>query len=911
MQTAASGETPLSAPSAPRRWIETHYRFGVLVKSRFPVSSSNRQPGWLARLAPWALILAVVAFQAVNNWIWLSRNTVIPGWDRPAHLARSLAYYAALTPLTWQGLFKASVLDPIRPPLFPASATPLYWLFGLSDDVATMVNIIYWLILLASVYGLGAHLGGWRLGIWGVLLTALTPLLYGMSRSFYFEFALAAVVALSLYLLVASRGFERRRASLGFGLTLGLGFLTTRTYPVFVALPVAIAILRSGAIRSLWQRLRGGVRLSLPDLLLALGGGIALAALWYLPNRAQAQDLILGIWLFPAWTVLIAATIYLLLRRPKDPGVNCLSALSLAATVASLWTLPRIEFVRRVLLYGYGVGDTRGRKLDLTSIYTYTYYPRITVNEGLGLVLAALLTMLAVAAIVWLVKKRPPWRTLWQADTGWWVLFLWPVGAYLFLTLSIYKEGRAFTPALPPLALLLAAGLVCLPWRRLGRVLLGLAVAWGLVQFFVVSYSEVNGPARQTQFWSPLLGRAGLFARGDHIELPDAGATDPGYSIQPDVLARIDARRQVMGRDSVRLGVLAHIPQINAGSFLYSILTRYQAIAVTDLAPNYEGGDPLPRLYGYEYLLLTRINQDEDEQTQATIERLLDDPPPLFAEAFVLEATYPLPNGDTASLYRLRYWPDPDLPEAYLSEFSRFLADVARPGDALILAPPGLLAAVSRQGSSRAEIYLLPDPTEVSSRLASISRNHRRLFVLLGENEGTIESWLNRNAYRAQDRWFGNLRLALYGTTALPPPDQPTVMSGAHWGDCIELTGSDLPDQEFRPGDVVPLTLFWRAYQPVADNFKVFVHLLNTEGQLVAQRDSEPVGGQRPTATWQVGDSVVDRYGVLLPEGLAAGRYRLIVGLYVPSSGDRLLVMAGPAASLSDHLLVGTVVVVR
>lgn len=875
------------------------------------MSRSNRQSRWVVLLAPWALILAVVAFEAANNWVWLSRNSVIPGWDRPAHLGRSLAYYAALTPLTWQGLFKASVLDPIRPPLFPASATPLYWLFGLSEDVATMVNIVYWLVLLASVYGLGTHLGGWRLGMAGVLLTALTPLLYAMSRSFYFEFALAAIVALTLYLLVASRGFEQRRASLGLGLALGLGFLTTRTYPIFVALPVAVAILRSGVIRSLWHRLRGGLRLSLADLLIAVGGGVALAALWYLPNRSQAQDLVLGIWLFPAWAVLVAVTIYLLLRRPQDPGVNCLSALSLAATATSLWALPRIEFVRRVLLYGYGVGDPRNRKLDLTSIYTYTYYPRVTVNEGLGLVLAALLIGLAVGALLWPIKKRLSWRALWQADTGWWVLFLWPVGAYLFLTLSIYKEGRAFTPALPPLALLLAAGLVCLPWRRAGRILLGLAVLWGLVQFFVLSYSEANSLARQTRFWSPLLGQAGLFAQGIHIELPDADSTDPGYAIQADVLARADARRQVMGRDRVRLGVLARTPQINAGSFLYPTLTRYQGIAVTDLAPNYEGGDLLPRLYSYEYLLLTRLNQDPDEQAQAAIERILDGPPPLFADAFVREATYPLPNGDTASLYRLRYWPDPGLPDAYVSDFSEFLSDVVRPGDALLLVPPELLAPVSRQGSSAVEIYLLPDPAEAPARLESLSRGHRRLFILLGENEGTVERWLNRHAYRADDRWFGSLRLALYGTTALPPPDQPAEMSGAHFGDCIELTGIDLPGQEFRPGDVVPLTLFWRAYQPVAGNFKVFVHLLNAEGRLVAQRDSEPVGGQRPTATWQVGESVTDRYGVLLPDGLPAGRYRLIVGLYLPPGGDRLPVTVGRGMPSGDHLVVGTVIVGR
>ncbi|MGD2206199.1 MAG: glycosyltransferase family 39 protein, partial [Anaerolineae bacterium] len=178
---------------------------------------SDGRGGLLTRLAPWVLILGLVAFHAVNNWIWLTKNVVIPGWDRPAHLGRSLAYYGALTPLSWQGLFEATVKDPIRPPLFFASATPLYWTFGTSIDVAIMVNIAFWLVLLASIYGLGAFIGGRQLGIWGAVLTALVPLLYAMSRSFYIEFALAALVALSLYLLLASKGFQQRGAALGFG----------------------------------------------------------------------------------------------------------------------------------------------------------------------------------------------------------------------------------------------------------------------------------------------------------------------------------------------------------------------------------------------------------------------------------------------------------------------------------------------------------------------------------------------------------------------------------------------------------------------------------------------------------------------------------------------------------------------
>jgi hypothetical protein len=130
-------------------------------------------------------------------------------------------------------------------------------------------------------------------------------------------------------------------------------------------------------------------------------------------------------------------------------------------------------------------------------------------------------------------------------------------------------------------------------------------------------------------------------------------------------------------------------------------------------------------------------------------------------------------------------------------------------------------------------------------------------------------------------------------------------MSGARFGDSIELTGIDLPQAKLAPGDVVPLTLFWQAREPIAERLKVFVHLIDAGGLLISQRDSEPVGGLRPTSTWELGEQIVDRHGVLLPDALPQGEYWLIVGLYDPDSGNRLPVSAGGDAAGEDHLTVG------
>jgi hypothetical protein len=98
------------------------------------------------------------------------------------------------------------------------------------------------------------------------------------------------------------------------------------------------------------------------------------------------------------------------------------------------------------------------------------------------------------------------------------------------------------------------------------------------------------------------------------------------------------------------------------------------------------------------------------------------------------------------------------------------------------------------------------------------------------------------------------------------------------------------------PGGQLLLTLLWQSLQPVTTDYQVFVHLLDAQGNKLLQRDGQPVVWLRPTSTWQPGEIIVDRYGLLLPATIPAGRYTLAVGLYDPVTGQRLAVSAGPTS---------------
>ena len=68
--------------------------------------------------------------------------------------------------------------------------------------------------------------------------------------------------------------------------------------------------------------------------------------------------------------------------------------------------------------------------------------------------------------------------------------------------------------------------------------------------------------------------------------------------------------------------------------------------------------------------------------------------------------------------------------------------------------------------------------------------------------------------------------------------------------------------------------------------YKVFVHLLDDSGQIVAQVDREPQAGEAPTTGWLAGEVIEDRVEIP-PQGLERVR-RIVLGLYDPMSGARL-----------------------
>ena len=283
---------------------------------------------------------------------------------------------------------------------------------------------------------------------------------------------------------------------------------------------------------------------------------------------------------------------------------------------------------------------------------------------------------------------------------------------------------------------------------------------------------------------------------------------------------------------------------------------------------------------------------------------ILHPPFSILHSAFSILTTTLLAITILPSLHNLYF--DPTYARDDYRHIAADVAAIVRPGDAIILNAPNQWEVFTYYYPDQ-DVYpapYRPEPDEVEVFLAPLLERYGRLFVLYwGDAESDpqrrVETWLASHTYQAADRWYGRVRLATYGVA--PLPEEPAVTLDARFGEGIHLRGYALAGERFAPGDVLPVTLFWEAQAPIAEPYKVTVQLLDGVGQLVAQRDTQPGAGLRPTTTWQQGQVLTDRYGVPLPADLAPGRYTLIVGVYHVATGERLPVTLDSAAA-GDHL---------
>jgi hypothetical protein len=139
----------------------------------------------------------------------------------------------------------------------------------------------------------------------------------------------------------------------------------------------------------------------------------------------------------------------------------------------------------------------------------------------------------------------------------------------------------------------------------------------------------------------------------------------------------------------------------------------------------------------------------------------------------------------------------------------------------------------------------------------------------------------------------------------------PRLVLDVNLDNKVVLMACDLENDSLKPGEVLRLTLYWRALQPMQENYTVFVHVARADGSILTQRDTQPRDGTHPTSSWVPGELVRDPYELTIPDDALPGTYWLKVGMYSLATMRRLPVLdPGQAKVLQDSILVKEVQVV-
>jgi len=148
---------------------------------------------------------------------------------------------------------------------------------------------------------------------------------------------------------------------------------------------------------------------------------------------------------------------------------------------------------------------------------------------------------------------------------------------------------------------------------------------------------------------------------------------------------------------------------------------------------------------------------------------------------------------------------------------------------------------------------------------------------------------------------LGNV--AIKGRSHEMTAPRPTASADVTFGNAANLVGYDLIRDVVQAGGPLALTLHWRALAATERPLVVFVHLVDERGEVRGYGDGEPGSGAFPTTGWLAGEYLADEHTVVVAPDAPAASYRLAIGLYDPTTGQRLGTQTG-----ADHAILGQTV---
>jgi Dolichyl-phosphate-mannose-protein mannosyltransferase len=224
----------------------------------------------------WGALAATIAFIALTCW-WLTQDRSIPIYDAGDHLLEAFQFHQLLQSGDILGPFNYVSVYPPLAKLVGALAT-----FIGGVNVASPIigeNVVFVSLLTLGCYQTGRLLFNSRAGMLAVIFVLSSPLLIAQLHVFMLDAPETALVAVSIWLILASEHFSRVGWAGLAGVAVGCGLLVKVQFPYFVAGLVLIALVRGG-----WRNWRGFATFILV--------AVVIASPWYLNHFSLLEEIV-------------------------------------------------------------------------------------------------------------------------------------------------------------------------------------------------------------------------------------------------------------------------------------------------------------------------------------------------------------------------------------------------------------------------------------------------------------------------------------------------------------------------------------------------------------------------------------------------------------------------------------------
>ena len=223
----------------------------------------------------WGAIGITALFLGISCW-WLSQDRSIPIFDAGLHLTGAFYIFESLRA---GRIIHALTLTSPYPPLayLVGDLGIVVGGIGVAPPIIAE-NFVFVPLLAAGCYHVGRLSFNRTAGLLAVVFALGSPLITAQFHVFMIDAPETAMVAVSLWAVLATEGFTRVRTSAVAGLAVGLGLLTKEPFIFFIAGPVVVT-----AIRGRTQAWRGALVFVLVVLVVALP--------WYIRELTQVKAL--------------------------------------------------------------------------------------------------------------------------------------------------------------------------------------------------------------------------------------------------------------------------------------------------------------------------------------------------------------------------------------------------------------------------------------------------------------------------------------------------------------------------------------------------------------------------------------------------------------------------------------------